>query len=109
MRQRHLDRMGDELQQRVEEAERYMHETLRRRVARSPLLTWAKFIPMIGRGAEAAREVADTGLMQGDFRVEPLAYLAFASTEFGPTRQLPARIDPMTGFPLGYAPPAPAP
>lgn len=108
MRQRHLDRIGDELEQRVEDAERYMHETLRRRVAHSPLLRWAKFIPTIGRGAEAAREVAGSGLMERDFKVEPLAYLAFASTEFGAIRHRPVRIDPRTGFPYGDSPPEPA-
>lgn len=102
MRQRHLDRIVDEMEDRVEQAERYIREGLQRRVARSPLLRWAKFIPMIGRGADAAREVANTGLMEGDFRVEPLAYLAFASAEFGSRPQPPARIDPGTGYPVGY-------
>jgi hypothetical protein len=104
MRQRHLDRIGDELEERVEQARRYLRETLQRRIVNSPLLRWAKFIPGIGKGAEAAREIAETGVTQGNFRVEPLAYLAFANAEFGPQPRVPPRIDPKTGYPVGYMP-----
>jgi hypothetical protein len=84
LRQRHLDRLEDEMDQRLEQARAYMNETLQRRVGSSKLLRWAKAVPVVGNTAGAVQDVAESLVTQGEFETEPLAYLAFAHLEFGP-------------------------
>jgi len=101
MQQRHIDRLADELLERTKQAEAYLSETFQRRITGSRVLRWAKFFPGLGRAADATRDVADSLVTQADFRAEPLAYLAFAHAEFGPTTP-PFKIDSMTGEPIGF-------
>jgi hypothetical protein len=99
MQQRQIDRLTDELTQMVGQAEAYLNETFQRRIAGSRVLRWAKYLPVVSHAADATRDVADSLVTQADFRMEPLAYLAFAHTEFGP-KVPPFKIDPMTGRPI---------
>jgi hypothetical protein len=62
-----------------------------------------RHIPVLGSLAQVARDLAEAGVTQQDFTVEPLAYLAFAHAEFAPSMQAIA-MDPRTGLPLGAAP-----
>lgn len=98
MRQRRLDRLVEEAEQRVRQAEAYLREAGVRRIARSHLLRWLKLVPAIAGPAGGIQDIAAGSLKQGDFLREPLAYLAFARTEFDTTERY--QVDPMTGVPL---------
>jgi hypothetical protein len=102
MRQRHVDRVADELEERSEQARRYMQESLQRSIGGSRLLRWAKFIPGVGRAAEATQAVAESLVTDNNLRSEPLAYLAFANLDFGPDAR-PYAVDWQTGRPLQVA------
>jgi hypothetical protein len=97
MRRRRLDRLADELDERVQQAETYLQESVQRRVARSSLFRWAKLVPA-GRAAGVVQEQAQASLREPEFTREPLAYLAFARAQFAPRATY--RINPLTGIPL---------
>ncbi|MCZ2847413.1 hypothetical protein [Modestobacter sp. VKM Ac-2978] len=95
---RMLDRVIDEVNDQVTEAETYLREAGLRRLSRSSLLRVCKFIPGVGGYAGNTRELAESLQSNPDFRTKPLAYLAFARTTFRPIETF--RVDPRTGMPL---------
>jgi hypothetical protein len=98
LQSRFIDRIGDELQQRSEEAEAYMRELGLRRISRSSMLRVLKFIPVLSGSIQTAQDLAENLRTSQNFEAQPLAYLAFAYATFAPVQNY--KIDPTTGVPL---------
>jgi hypothetical protein len=98
LRSRFMDRIEDELLQRVEEAEAYLHELGLQRVSRSSMLRVLKFIPGLSAPIGTAQDLAENLRTSQDLPAQPLAYLAFAHATFAPLQNY--KIDPTSGVPL---------
>lgn len=96
--QRRIDRLAEEVDERVEQVSAYLAESGVRRVGRSSLLRWLRFIPGASTPIRNAQDLAEANLQQSHLREEPLAYLAFARKAFQPERMFP--FDVHTGLPL---------
>jgi hypothetical protein len=97
-RARFMDRIDDEVNQRTEEAVRYLRSSGVRRISQSSLLRVLKFIPGLKDPIETAQELAQNLRRDAALETAPLAYLAFARATFA--REQEYRVDPMTGRPL---------
>lgn len=87
LRFRLLDRIRDELEDQVAEAETYLRELPLKAVSRSSLLKILKFIPLLKDPIEAGQDFAEGSRTNPGFESQPLAYLAFARTTFAPARR----------------------
>lgn len=105
LRYRMLDRLAEEVEDRVGAAEAYLRESKFRRVSRSSLLRVSTLIPGVGDYAGKVQDVAGSLQTNAGFESQPLAYLAFARTTFQARQTF--KIDPWTGHPLAYAMNAP--
>jgi hypothetical protein len=95
MRRRTLDRLHEEVEERVEQAEQYLKELPLKRVGRSSLLKLMKVIPLV----EGIQDSAESMRSHPDFEREPLAYLAFARAQFSPAPVYePAGMPLVSGF-----------
>lgn len=93
-----MDELEDEVRERIEEMRAYLSESGVRRVIRSPLVSFFKFVPGFKDPIEVGQGLL-TGNQPNDAVVsEPLAYLAFANAAFAPVQRYD--IDPFTGRPL---------
>lgn len=101
LRFRMLDRIGEEVEERVVEAEAYLEEAGLRRISRSSFVRAFKFVPFLKDPIESAQDLAENMMTKPDFESEPLAYLAFARAAFVPTRLY--RPQPARGVPLTEA------
>jgi hypothetical protein len=91
---RAVDRLSEEIEDLVGQAEAYLREAGFRRISRSPLLRLMKFIPGASGPVDAATSSAEALEAARKFESEPLAYFAFAREELkldGPLRA--ARLD----------------
>jgi hypothetical protein len=95
LRYRMLDRLAEEVEERVREAEAYLREAQIRRISRSSLLRVSRLIPGAGDYTGRAQDVAGSLQKHADFESQPLAYLAFARTTFRARQTF--EIDPWTG------------
>jgi hypothetical protein len=93
LRFRMLDRIRDELDDRIVEAEIYLRELPTRAVARSSILKFLKFIPGLKDPIEVGQDLAQNAMTNPDFESEPLAYLAFARADFFPSRHFQPNQD----------------
>jgi hypothetical protein len=80
MRQRMLDRLHEEVEERAGQAEQYLRELPLKRVGRSSLLKLMKVVPLV----EGIQDSAESLRSHPEFEREPLAYLAFARAQFSP-------------------------
>ncbi|MCX4387299.1 DUF6236 family protein [Micromonospora peucetia] len=86
LRFRLLDRLRDELEDQITEAETYLRELSLNKISRSSLLKLLKVIPVLKDSIEAGQDLAENARTNPNFDAEPLAYLAFARTMFAPAR-----------------------
>lgn len=87
LRFRLLDRIRDELEDQIAEAEAYLRELPLKSVSRSSILKMLKFVPFLKDPIEAGQDVAESLRSNPNFESEPLAYLAFARATFAPARR----------------------
>lgn len=98
LRFRLLDRLRDELEDQIAEAEAYLRELPLKAVSRSSLLKILKFVPVLKDSIEAGQEFAESARTNPNFNAEPLAYLAFARATFVPAGRF--KPNPAEGIPL---------
>lgn len=98
LRFRLLDRVRDELEDQIAEAEAHLRELPLKAVSRSSLLKILKFIPGLKDPIENLQDLAGSARSNPNFSVEPLAYLAFARTTFAPAPRF--KPSPTEGIPL---------
>jgi hypothetical protein len=91
LRFRLLDRIRDELEDRISEAETYLRELPLKAVSRSSLLKVLKFVPFLKDPVEAGQDSLESLRTNPDFETEPLAYLAFARSAFATARRFTPR------------------
>ncbi|SCL70708.1 hypothetical protein GA0070606_5486 [Micromonospora citrea] len=87
LRFRLLDRIRDELEDRIAEAEAYLRELPLKSVSRSSILKLLKFVPFLKDPIEAGQDAAESFRSNPNFESEPLAYLAFARATFASARR----------------------
>ncbi|MEU5950371.1 hypothetical protein ABZ793_33175 [Micromonospora sp. NPDC047465] len=87
LRFRLLDRIRDELEDQIAEAEAYLRELPLKSVSRSSILKVLKFVPFLKDPIEAGQDIAESFRSNPNFESEPLAYLAFARATFAPARR----------------------
>ncbi|WP_203711427.1 DUF6236 family protein [Asanoa siamensis] len=90
LRFRLLDRVRDQLEDQVSEAETYLRELSLKRISRSSILKILTFVPFLKDPIEAGQDLAESARTNPAFDAEPLAYLAFARTAFAPGQRLVA-------------------
>ncbi|MEU1605205.1 hypothetical protein [Micromonospora matsumotoense] len=87
LRFRLLERITDELEDQISEAETYLRELPLKSVARSSLLKVLKFVPFLKDPIEAGQDTLESLRTNPNFETEPLAYLAFARNAFATARR----------------------
>jgi len=98
LRFRLLDRVRDELEDQIAEAEAYLREFPLKAVSRSSLLKILKFVPILKDPIETGQDLAESARGNPNFNAEPLAYLAFARATFAPASRF--KPNPADGIPL---------
>lgn len=93
-----LDQLRDEVEELTAAASAYLAESGARRVVRSPLVSFFKFLPGLKDPIDNAQDLLSGGNRSANILHNPLAYLAFANSAFAPIVRY--RIDPFTGRPL---------
>lgn len=97
-RQREMDRLEDDVHERVAEVSAYLSEARVGRVVKSSLVSLFKLLPVVKDEVAVAQEIYANSQRHADFERDPLAYLAFANAAFAPVQKY--TIDPYTGRPL---------
>ncbi len=78
---RDIDRLGDEIDDLVAQAESYLKESGLRRIRRSPLTRMLKAVPLLTGPVGAAQDLAESLETSAHVAANPLAYFAFAQVE----------------------------
>jgi hypothetical protein len=78
---RAVDRLAEEIEELVNEAEEYLKDAGLRRLHRSPLIRILKSVPLLSDPVTAAQETAQSLETSAHVEDHPLAYFAFARAE----------------------------
>lgn len=96
--QRKLDHLASEVEERTDQVGAYLAEAGVRKITRSPLVGFFKFIPGFKDPVENFQELFTDVHADNTYFSEPLTYVAFANLAFVPARRYVT--NPLTGIPL---------